>query len=101
MQSNEGKTRCNSLWRLVGQFSSKFKIQNSKLQSAIIPVLIHDEKKAVETAAKLREQNIFIPAIRFPTVSRGAARLRVTLTAAHSSGNVAELARALKDNHKS
>ena len=64
--------------------------------SAIIPLLIGDEAKAVDLAAKLREQNIFIPAIRFPTVARGAARLRVTLTAAHTSEDVAELRAALK-----
>ncbi|HZF01137.1 MAG TPA: 8-amino-7-oxononanoate synthase [Methylomirabilota bacterium] len=96
VQSNQGKARCNSLWQRAKQFNSKFKIQNSKLQSTIIPILIGDENKAVEAAAKLREQNIFIPAIRFPTVARGAARLRVTLTAAHSAKDVSELIRALK-----
>ena len=52
---------------------------------------------------KLREQNIFVPAIRYPTVARGKARLRVTLTAAHSADDVATLARALEQivNRKS
>ena len=64
-------------------------IQNSKFKAQNLPApsfrsLIGDENKAVEFAAKLREQNIFIPAIRYPTVARGKARLRVTLTAAHS-----------------
>jgi 8-amino-7-oxononanoate synthase len=89
VQSNEGNARCNSLWQLVKQFNSKF-------QSAIIPILIGDETKAVEAAAKLRGQNIFIPAIRFPTVARDAARLRVTLTAAHTTEDIAQLIHALK-----
>jgi 7-keto-8-aminopelargonate synthetase-like enzyme len=43
----------------------------------------------------LRQQGIFVPAIRYPTVARGAARLRVTLTAAHTADDVAALASAL------
>ena len=76
--------------------NSKLKIQNSKLNSAIIPLILGDEKKALDAAEKLRAQNIFVPAIRFPTVARGAARLRVTLTAAHSEADVSELLAALK-----
>ncbi len=49
-------------------------------------MILGDENTAVDAATKLREQNIFVPAIRYPTVARGAARLRVTLTAAHSDG---------------
>jgi 8-amino-7-oxononanoate synthase len=89
VQSNEGKTRRDLLWQLVKQF-------DSKSISAIIPLIIGDEAKAVELAAKLRARNIFIPAIRYPTVARGAARLRVTLTAAHTTEDVAELLAALK-----
>jgi 8-amino-7-oxononanoate synthase len=89
VQSKSGETRRNLLWRRIKQF-------NSKSQSAIIPILIGEENKAVEAAAKLRAQNIFIPAIRYPTVARDKARLRVTLTAAHSEKDVSELIRALK-----
>ncbi|HEX3857246.1 MAG TPA: 8-amino-7-oxononanoate synthase, partial [Verrucomicrobiae bacterium] len=64
IRSKSGEARRNLLWRRIGQFDSKF-------QSAIIPVLIGDETKAVEAAAKLRGKNIFIPAIRYPTVARG------------------------------
>jgi 8-amino-7-oxononanoate synthase len=96
VRSNEGKARRDLLWQRVKQFNSKFKIQNSKFSGAIIPILIGDEKKTVAAAEKLRAQNIFIPAIRHPTVARGKARLRVTLTAAHSSGDISQLAHALK-----
>jgi 8-amino-7-oxononanoate synthase len=89
VQSSEGNARRDSLWKLVKKF-------NPKSASAIIPLIIGDEAKAVELAAKLREQNIFIPAIRFPTVARGQARLRVTLTAAHSADDLAKLLAALK-----
>ena len=42
--------------------------------------------RALKIAAALRDQGIFIPAIRFPTVGHGQARLRVTISAAHQAG---------------
>ena len=65
------------------------------MQSAILPLHVGDERKAVELAAGLRERGVFIPAIRYPSVARGAARLRVTVTAAHTSEHIAELGRAM------
>jgi len=91
-QSDEGERRRNSLWQLVNQF-------DATSTSAIIPLIIGDEAKAVELATKLREQNIFIPAIRYPTVARGSARLRVTLTASHTPENVTELQAALNSSN--
>ncbi len=89
VQSAEGKKRRDLLWQFVKQF-------NSKSAGAIIPLIVGDETRAVELASKLRDHNVFIPAIRYPTVARGQARLRVTLTAAHSAVDVAELTAALK-----
>ena len=96
VQSNSGEARRNLLWQHVGQLNSKFKIQNSKFQSAIVPVLIGNETKAVAASAALREQDIFVPAIRYPTVARGAARLRVTVTAIHTAEDISLLVAALR-----
>jgi len=52
--------------------------------------------KAVQAAAVLRAQSLFVPAIRYPTVPRGTARLRVTLTAAHTEADVESLLKALQ-----
>lgn len=57
--------------------------------------MLGDESAAVAAASRLREQGIFVPAIRYPTVARGAARLRVTLTATHAEEDVRALIRAL------
>ncbi len=65
-------------------------------QSAIIPVIIGGEQASVECSARLLESGFLIPAIRYPTVARGSARLRVTITAAHEADDVAALAAALK-----
>lgn len=64
--------------------------------SAIIPITIGDERHAMEVSAQLREEGIFVPAIRYPTVKRGEAMLRLTVTANHSSDDVALLAQALR-----
>jgi 7-keto-8-aminopelargonate synthetase-like enzyme len=80
----------------VAEFRSAISHPPSAIPGAIIPLPVGDETKAVELAAKLRAQNIFIPAIRYPTVARGAARLRVTLTAGHDEEEVAKLLAALK-----
>jgi 7-keto-8-aminopelargonate synthetase-like enzyme len=65
------------------------------VQSPILPLVIGDESDAINAAAALREQGVFIPAIRYPTVAKGEARLRLTVTAAHSGADIAELQRAL------
>ena len=52
---------------------------------------------ALALSAKLREQGFLIPAIRYPTVPRNGARLRVTLSAAHADKDIDALNRALAD----
>jgi 8-amino-7-oxononanoate synthase len=96
MQSAEGETRRKNLFARIAELNLKLKIQNSKPQSAIIPLILGDEARAVAAAKQLQEQDIFVPAIRYPTVARGKARLRITLTAGHTKTEVAELASALE-----
>jgi 8-amino-7-oxononanoate synthase len=95
VQSPEGELRRTNLLARVAELQSKIEHRTSNIQSAIVPIILGDETKAVEAASKLGEQNIFVPSIRYPTVARGKARLRITLNAAHSAGDVAELAGAL------
>ncbi|MEY2466242.1 MAG: 8-amino-7-oxononanoate synthase [Verrucomicrobiota bacterium] len=103
IQSNNGVERREQLRQLVLQFNLKPETQSSKLNSAIIPIIIGDEVEAVEIASRLRDQGIFVPAIRYPTVARGAARLRVTLTATHTTDDLARLTNAFQQiaNRKS
>jgi 7-keto-8-aminopelargonate synthetase-like enzyme len=102
IQSFQGKQRCQILWQRVAELESfhlsgcQRRAEETSLRSAIIPILIGDEAKAVVAADALRNRGIFIPAIRYPTVARSAARLRLTLTAAHTSGDIHELVTALQ-----
>jgi 8-amino-7-oxononanoate synthase len=60
--------------------------------SAILPVIVGDEDMAMRLSARFRESGFLIPAIRYPTVARGTARLRITMSAAHTAAQVDALA---------
>lgn len=61
-------------------------------QSPIIPVPIGDETQAVHASAALRQAGYFVPAIRWPTVPRHQAMLRVTVMATHTFEQIDRLA---------
>jgi 7-keto-8-aminopelargonate synthetase-like enzyme len=95
VQSQAGAFRRDLLWQSVALLNSQLRTQTSALHSAIFPLLIGDETAAVQAAAGLLEQGVFVPAIRYPTVARGRARLRLAVTASHTESDLAELLRAL------
>jgi len=64
-------------------------------QSAIIPIRVDDERRAVAAADELLRRGFLIPAIRYPTVARGAARLRVALMSAHTPETLRQAATTL------
>jgi 8-amino-7-oxononanoate synthase len=90
-RSDAGRERVESLWQRVAQLTGC----EGPPASAIIPRIIGGEREAVEAAATLREQGLFVPAVRYPTVARGSARLRVTVTATHTREEIGALRAAL------
>ncbi|MEP6940452.1 MAG: 8-amino-7-oxononanoate synthase [Rudaea sp.] len=86
------------LARLVRHFregASERGIEILPSRTPIQPVLIGTSADAVNAAARLEAAGFFVPAIRSPTVSKGKARLRVTLCASHEEGDVEQLLNAL------
>jgi 8-amino-7-oxononanoate synthase len=65
--------------------------------TAIQPILIGDNAETMRAGAALYEQGLWVGTIRPPTVAPGTSRLRVTLSAAHSSMEVAQLITALNN----
>ncbi len=66
--------------------------------TAVQPVLIGDDRRALALASALEQKGYWVVAIRPPTVPKGSARLRVTLSAGHSRAQVAGLLSALADS---
>lgn len=60
--------------------------------SAIIPLVLGDNHRALRAAETLRHAGFLVPAIRYPTVPPNTARLRISLSAAHPPSTIAELA---------
>jgi len=65
--------------------------------TAIQPLLIGDNHAALALSEGLRERGILVAAIRPPTVPQGTARLRITLSAAHTERDVEQLIGALHE----
>jgi 8-amino-7-oxononanoate synthase len=98
VQSPEGDALRTRLQENLSLFAAAMK---AKLpQSAIMPLILGGEEQALSEAARLQEAGFFVPAIRYPTVPRKTARLRITLSAAQSHEQIRRLAEAIQENAK-
>ncbi len=87
------------LWRnreflYNGIGSMGFQLTNT--QSPILPIIVKDPELAVQMSQRLREEGVWIPAVRPPTVPKGTSRLRITVTADHSFEHIELALRALQ-----
>jgi 8-amino-7-oxononanoate synthase len=105
ISGEEGEFRRARLRRLIGSFRAKVQrlLQErpsvpwrlAPSQTAIQPLILGDNDAANAAAASLEACGIWVPPIRPPTVPAGTARLRVTLSAAHSEADIERLTHAL------
>jgi glycine C-acetyltransferase/8-amino-7-oxononanoate synthase len=93
----QSKKQREKLWKNINYFSTRLGV---KVDSAIIPLLIGDEKKTLALAEKLRDNDFIIPAIRYPTVPRGQARLRLTLNAEQTQRQMDKLLKIILETLK-
>lgn len=92
--------RREKLNALIAQFRKgceQLGLQLMDSDTPIQPILIGESDKAVAMSQALEKQGIFISAIRPPTVPQGSARLRVTLSAAHTEAQVEQLLSGLAE----
>ena len=92
-RSSEGDSLRASLRQNLSSASEQLGL--GETSSAIIPWIIGGESEAMEVSAELLDLGFLVPAIRYPTVAKGSARLRLALTAKHSQDNIQKLAAAL------
>ena len=98
IQGEEGKARRAHLQTLIAQLRRDLKLKRWTLMpsdTAVQPIVIGDNAESLQAAATLYEQGFWVPAIRPPTVSVGTARLRITLSAAHTAEDLAALIEAV------
>jgi len=93
--SSEGEERRLLLWKRIelmqellptGELNKKA----TNAASAIFPWIVGDEQAAIDLASALQTEGFFVPAIRYPTVAKGSARLRlrITVTALHEEDQI-------------
>lgn len=87
------------LWQNVERVQRFLTEKGIKLQtlSPIFPIVIGEENEAVRASEALLDRGILIPAVRYPTVPRGKARLRLTVSAAHTEEDLNQLFRSLSE----
>jgi len=98
VQSEEGESKRTRLWGLVDQLKNGLIQRGWQLpvvRSAILPLVIGDESDAKVLSERMLERGVLLPVIRYPTVARGEARLRITVSAAHSAEDVGQLLEVL------
>lgn len=91
--------RREHLTALIRQFRAGAQAIGLQLMDSftpIQPILIGDSGRALRLSQMLRDRGLMVTAIRPPTVPAGSARLRVTLSAAHSEAQVQLLLQALE-----
>jgi 8-amino-7-oxononanoate synthase len=105
LSSTEGEERRGLLWERIDSMrdhlslvTSHFSPRNVIPSSAIFPWIVGDEQAALDLARALRGEGFLVPAIRYPTVAKGAARLRITVTASHDENQIRSLCEAIKRN---
>ena len=92
-----------SLWDRVNQVKETLAqletpaLTTSSVVGPIVPVMMGADSAALEASARLLEAGFHVPAIRPPTVPPNTSRLRIALSAAHSSDDVDDLMNALRE----
>ncbi|MDR3403883.1 MAG: 8-amino-7-oxononanoate synthase [Chthoniobacter sp.] len=100
MLTPAGENRRQVLRRNLAHFAMEMPMlftAEHKLQSAIIPIIIGSAEAAMESSRVLADRGYFVPAIRYPTVARDAARLRVTISAKHTQKQISGLCEQLRN----
>ena len=121
MQTEEGERRQGDLWTNIAALAAglsditntrrisgntwvpvEYGLQNTEGDPArfypaspVFSWITGSEESALALSQKLLDQGILAPAIRYPTVPRGAARLRITVSAAHTPVQIQSLTEAL------
>lgn len=94
-QESWRRAHLNRLIRLFRLGAEQLGLPLMDSRTPIQPLLVGDSDRALQLSRALKARGILVTAIRPPTVPHGSARLRITLTAAHSEAQIERLLDAL------
>ena len=100
LDSPEGEKLVKRLWTNTKFFKKELKKRGFQFQTSetpIVPIHVGDAAKAFEFSRKLFEAGVFAPAVGYPTVAEGKARLRAIVTAAHKREQLLKAAEVLSE----
>ena len=92
IRSAEGAQRRGDLTALARELRSLLPGLGGHRDSAIAPLVVGDDRKVMQLTAQLLDRRIYAQGIRPPTVPEGTARLRISLSSGHTSGEIAQAA---------
>ena len=97
---DEGDARRAHLQSLIHLFTHDDRLahlQRYPSHTAVQPVILGSNEAVLAASAQLQAKGLWITAIRAPTVPEGTARLRITLSAAHTTAHLERLCEALAE----
>jgi glycine C-acetyltransferase len=100
LDSAEGEKLVKKLWANTKFFKRELKKRGFEFKASetpIIPIHVGDAAKAFEFSRKLFEAGVFAPAVGYPTVAEGKARLRAIVSAAHKREHLLKAADTLAE----
>jgi 8-amino-7-oxononanoate synthase len=87
-KSNKRRYNLLKLSKTLKTKLNNLELNTLKTQSQIIPIITGDIKNTEKAASKLLKSGIYTPAIKFPTVPKGQARIRISLTCGHTLNDI-------------
>jgi len=101
LASPEGEERKLLLWkriRLMQELLPRNELNEKAgaANSAIFPWIVGNEQAALDLTSALQSEGFLVPAIRYPSVAKGAARLRITVTASHEEDQIRSLCQTIE-----
>jgi 8-amino-7-oxononanoate synthase len=101
LSSADGEERRLLLWKRINLLRELLPMNASNTKgssagSAIFAWVVGDAQAALDLTFALQNEGFLVPAIRYPTVAKGSARLRITVTASHKEDQIRSLCEAIK-----
>jgi glycine C-acetyltransferase len=100
LDSPEGEKLVGKLWANTKTLKRELKkrgFQFKTSETPIVPIHVGDAAKAFEFSKKLFDAGVFAPAVGYPTVAEGKARLRAIVSAGHKKEQLVKAAEIMAE----